>query len=504
MINTNTDKPTQKPTATISESSIYLKKSELPQNVSSFKNDAGYISSSALSTWLKEHAYISKTEITSLINKANLVVVDTVNKSADSEAINRLNQEIKGIKGEIGAIKDILENINSTYVSTERIKSLATKTDISNLSDEIDEISTSLSNIDLSNIATKDEIPILDGYAKEDWVRRQGYLKTHQSLVGYAKKSDLPTDYIKESDLSEYVKVSEISSTLNDYAKKSSLSEYVKTSTFNNKLNSLATKTDINGYATQEWVNEQGFLTESQDLSGFATKTELKDYVKLTSLNNYAKKSEIPDVSEFVKKDEILLDDYASKKWVMSQNYLKVHQSLAAYAKKSDIPTLNGYATQEWVNEQGFLTESQDLSGFATKTELKDYVKTTSLSNTLNNYAKKNTVYTKDESDFKFLSKIDASDIYLTKTSADNQFASKEMVKREYLRIEDYRGLKAAIVINDEYKDKSLKDLKGDLNGLINGFYIVNYTDVVIVKDHTIANIFKDGAPQAVIKWKEE
>ena len=294
MINTNTDKPTQKPTATISESSIYLKKSELPQNVSSFKNDAGYISSSALSAWLKEHSYISKTEITSLINKANLVVVDTVNKSADSEAINRLKLIIEG---EIAEIKTILENINKTYVSTERIKSLATKIDIANLSDEIDTISTSLSNIDLSNIATKDEIPILDGYAKEDWVRRQGYLKTHQSLVGYAKKSDLPTDYIKESDLSEYVKVSEISSTLNDYVKKSSLSEYVKTSTFNSKLNSLAKKSDIEGYATQKWVNEQGFLTKNQDLSEFATKTDLKDYVKITSLNNtlngYAKKNSI-------------------------------------------------------------------------------------------------------------------------------------------------------------------------------------------------------------------
>ena len=409
MINTNIDKPTQKSTATISESSIYLKKSELPQNVSSFKNDVGYISSSALGAWLKEHAYISKTEITSLINKANLVVVDTVNKSADSEAINRLNQEIKDIKGEIGAIKDILENINSTYVSTERIKSLATKTDISNLSDEIDEISTSLSNIDLSNIATKDEIPILDGYAKEDWVRRQGYLKTHQSLVGYAKKSDLPTDYVKESDLSEYVKVSAISSTLSDYAKKSSLSEYVKTSTFNNKLNSLVTKADINGYATQEWVNEQGFLTESQDLSEFATKTDLKDYVKIASLNN-----------------------------------------------------------------------------------------------TLNGYVKKNSVYTQNESDLKFLSKIDASDIYLTKTSADDQFASKQMVEREYLRIEDYRGLKDATVINDEYKDKSLKDLKGDLNGLINGFYIVNHDDIVVVKDHNVVNLFQDGTPHAVIEWKEE
>ena len=405
MINTNTDKPTQKPTATISESSIYLKKSELPQNVSSFKNDAGYISSSALNAWLKEHAYISKTEITSLINKANLVVVDTVNKSADSDAINRLNL----IEKEIVEIKDILNKISNTYVSTESINSLATKTDIAKLSDEIDEISTSLSNIDLSNIATKDEIPILDGYAKEDWVRRQGYLKTHQSLVGYAKKSDLPTDYIKESDLSEYVKASEISSTLNDYAKKSSLSEYVKTSTFNSKLNSLVKKSDIEGYATQKWVNEQGFLTKNQDLSEFATKTDLKDYVKIKSLNN-----------------------------------------------------------------------------------------------TLNGYVKKNSVYTQNESDSKFLSKIDASDIYLTKTSADVKFASKEMVESEYLKIEDYRGLKSTIVINDDYKEKSLEVLKGDLNKLINGFYIVNHTDVVIVKDHDVANIFKDGTPQTVIKWKEE
>ena len=405
MINTNTDKPTQKPTATISESSIYLKKSELPQNVSSFKNDAGYISSSALSAWLKEHSYISKTEITSLINKANLVVVDTVNKSADSDAISRLNL----IEKEIVKIKDILNKISNTYVSTESINSLATKTDIAKLSDEIDEISTSLSNIDLSNIATKDEIPILDGYAKEDWVRRQGYLKTHQSLVGYAKKSDLPTDYIKESDLSEYVKASEISSTLNDYAKKSSLSEYVKTSTFNSKLNSLAKKSDIEGYATQKWVNEQGFLTKNQDLSEFATKTDLKDYVKIKSLNN-----------------------------------------------------------------------------------------------TLNGYVKKNSVYTQNESDSKFLSKRDASDIYLTKTSADVKFASKEMVESEYLKIEDYRGLKSTIVINDDYKEKSLEVLKGDLNKLINGFYIVNHTDVVIVKDHDVANIFKDGTPQTVIKWKEE
>lgn len=455
MINTNTDKPTQKPTATISESSIYLKKSELPQNVSSFKNDAGYISSSALSAWLKEHAYISKTEITSLINKANLVVVDTVNKSADSDAINRLNL----IEKEIGAIKDILNKISNTYVSTESINSLATKTDIANLSDEIDTISTNLSNIDLSSIATKDEIPSIDGLAEKDWVESRGYI-TSSALSRYAKKSEIPT---------------------------------------------------LNGYATQDWVNEQGFLTEAQDLSDLVKKTELKDYVKTTSLNNYAKKSDLPtdyikesDLSEYVKASEIssTLNDYAKKSSL--SEYVKTstfNSKLNSLAKKSDI---EGYATQKWVNEQGFLTKNQDLSEFATKTDLKDYVKIKSLNNTLDGYVKKNSVYTQNESDSKFLSKIDASDIYLTETSADVKYALKKVVESEYLRIEDYRGLKSSIVINDDYKEKSLEVLKGDLKKLINGFYIVNHTDVVIVKNHEVANIFKDGTPQAVIKWKEE
>lgn len=455
MINTNTDKPTQKPTATISESSIYLKKSELPQNVSSFKNDAGYISSSALSAWLKEHSYISKTEITSLINKANLVVIDTVNKSADSEAINRLNL----IEKEIVEIKDILNKISNTYVSTERIKSLATKTDIANLSDEIDTISTNLSNIDLSSIATKDEIPSIDGLAEKDWVESRGYI-TSSALSRYAKKSEIPT---------------------------------------------------LNGYATQDWVNEQGFLTEAQDLSGLVKKTELRDYVKTTSLNNYAKKSDLPtdyikesDLSEYVKASEIssTLNDYAKKSSL--SEYVKTstfNSKLNSLAKKSDI---EGYATQKWVNEQGFLTKNQDLSEFATKTDLKDYVKIKSLNNTLNGYVKKNSVYTQNESDSKFLSKIDASNIYLTITSAENQFISKEKVESEYLKIEDYRGLKSTIVINDDYKEKSLEVLKGDVNKLINGFYIVNHTDVVIVKNHEVANIFKDGTPQTVIKWKEE
>ena len=67
----------------------------------------------------------------------------------------------------------------------------------------------------------------------------------------------------------------------------------------------------LNGYATESWVNQQGFLTSS-DLNGYATES-----------------------------------------WVGQQGFLTA-------------ASLNGYATQSWVNQQGFLTSS-DLNGYATQ-----------------------------------------------------------------------------------------------------------------------------------------
>lgn len=89
-------------------------------------------------------------------------------------------------------------------------------------------------------------------------------------------------------------------------------------------LNGKADKSEIpslTGYATENWVNNQGYLKEHQDLS------------------DYAKKTDIPS-----------LTGYATENWVNDQNF----------AKKTDIPSLDGYATQTWVEEQGYLKEQQN------------------------------------------------------------------------------------------------------------------------------------------------
>lgn len=168
---------------------------------------------------------------------------------------------------------------------------------------------------------------------------------------------------------------------------------------WNNKLDETA----LSGYATEQWVGEQGYLTEHQSLSGYATLAEVDE-------KDDAVKALIPtvptNVSAFVNDANYLtehqsLSGYATEQWVEGQGYLTEHQDLSDYATieivdekdnavKALIPTvptnvsafvndanyltehqsLSGYATEQWVNEQGFLTEHQDISNLATKAEV--------------------------------------------------------------------------------------------------------------------------------------
>ena len=86
-------------------------------------------------------------------------------------------------------------------------------------------------------------------------------------------------------------------------------------------------------YATEQWVNEQGFLKEHQDISNLATKAEL-----------------------------------ATKQDVISD--LDSIRSGAAKGATALQSVPSDYATEQWVNEQGFLKEHQDISNLATKQEL--------------------------------------------------------------------------------------------------------------------------------------
>ena len=154
-------------------------------------------------------------------------------------------------------------------------------------------------------------------------------------------------------------------------------------------------------YITETELDAKGYLTEHQNLENYAT----KDYVS-NALTPYAKTSDIPDVSGFLTS---IPDEYVTEAELDAKGYLTEHQSLAEYAKKSElfskdyndltnkptipsidglatksevkavedkIPSLDGYATEQWVEAKGYLTEHQSLAAYSTTTEVQSMIDT--------------------------------------------------------------------------------------------------------------------------------
>lgn len=393
MINNNIPQNPNVNTGSAIESSIYLKKSDLPKNISAFNNDKGYILSSSLEVWMMKHSYIPKPEIEKLIKKANIEVIDIVNKSTDGEAISKLDGYIKGINQEIVEIKDKLNDIDIN--------------DISKINSEIDIINNNIKNIENNSKKYLTEHQSLDGYATEQWVNEQKYIKEIPSDISY----------------------------------------------FTNDTGYL-TSLDLKSYATHDWVTSQGYITEHQSLDGYVKKTDIPKF------DNIATKTDIP---------------------------IKLSQL---------------------ENDKGYLTKHQSLIGYVKESSLSTYVKKSELNNTLRNYAVKNNVYSKSSVDniiSNYLKIKDADNMYYSKDEIKDKYMTIVDANNSFLRISDYRGIKDATTINDEYKGNSLAEFENNLDKIgSNGFYIVNKNDIVIVKDHKILNIFKDGVPQVTLQWTEE
>lgn len=113
-------------------------------------------------------------------------------------------------------------------------------------------------------------------------------------------------------------------------------------------------QTELAQYATEDWVDSQGFLT-STDLIDNATQSWVSQ--------NYVAQS--------------TLTDYATKDWVTSQGYLK-SAALSNYVTQDYVTNqgyltstaLSGYATQTWVTGQGYLTTASADATYVTKTSL--------------------------------------------------------------------------------------------------------------------------------------
>ena len=168
-----------------------------------------------------------------------------------------------------GKDQEILSKTGSWDNAVTQIPNLATKEEVTNLSESVAR--------DIANVS------VPEGVATEAWVQSQ------------------------------------------DYASKTYVNDAVSSSSV-----------DLTGYATETWVQSQGYLTEHQDISGLATKTELND-----TKNNL--QGNITSLSESVARDiaNVDLTGYATETWVQSQGYLTEHQDISNLATKTELTSVS-------------------------------------------------------------------------------------------------------------------------------------------------------------------
>ena len=280
-----------------------------------------------------------------------------------------------------GVVVDKLDVLTKEVLAAELEKAKSTyalKTDLSEFvrtSDITDVVRTST----LNDYQLKSEMPNVVEIVNNT-VDSKGFLTTHQSLVDYAKKSELPIDYVTNSKLEELK--TQLTIDTSNFATKQELQEVsnrqvtIDTSNLATKqeleqvrnnqptvdTSNLATKEELNqlrgsqpnvdNLVTKDELNSKGYLTTHQDISNLATKQELQEV---------SNRQVTVDTSNLATKEELrkaFLDDEEHEK----------------YAKKSELP--QPYNDTDITNRLTALENrpagSVDTSNLVTKPELQE------------------------------------------------------------------------------------------------------------------------------------
>ena len=221
---------------------------------------------------------------------------------------------------------------------------------------------------DISHLATKEELPNLDGYAKlenipdvskfityipseyitETELENKGYLTEHQSLVGYATESYVLAEIAKAA-----LEGNDID--LSAYATKEFVAEEINKIEIPEAYDDTELRTLISGKAESDHTHEEysltdhkhaEYLTEHQDLSHLALKEhEHEQYLtEHQSLEGYAKTTDLfsKDYTDLTNKPEI-----PSIEGLASETYVQTEIGKIKFPETD----LSNYYTKEAVNE---------------------------------------------------------------------------------------------------------------------------------------------------------
>lgn len=213
-----------------------------------------------------------------------------------------------------GVVVDKLDVLTKEVLAEELEKAKTTfalKTDLSEFvrtSDISDVVRTST----LNDYQLKSEMPNVVEIVNNT-VDSKGFLTEHQSLIDYAKKSELPIDYVTNSKLEELK--TQLTIDTSDFATKRAVDDVAAkvtqlenrpvTSSYDDseikrKIKELEDRPvtaniDTSNFVTTTQLEDKHYLTEHQPLTDYATKEELrKAFLDEEEHEKYAKKTELP------------------------------------------------------------------------------------------------------------------------------------------------------------------------------------------------------------------
>ena len=375
----------------IVDKSDVVTKIELEEMLKSIKG----ISTDGLLTEVKaEETYAKKSEA---VDNTNFELVKNRVLALELKTDKDTVYDDSELKGRISVL-EAREDKDTKYDDTnvrERLTALESKpnVDVSNLAtkDELNEVRNSQPTVDTSNLVTRDELTA------------KNFLTTHQDLSEYAKKSELYND----TDLKARVEVLEQKTDKDTVYDDTLLKERVtaleskaieggayddkpirdrldvleakedKDTKYDDtevkrRLTELESKpaVDTSVFVTDEKLNSKGYLTSHQDLSNYALKSEIPTPYndsplteRVTALESKAIEGGAYDdtdlrnrVTTLENKPNVDLSNYVTSEQLENKHYLTQHQPLDNLVTKEELNG-KGYLTEDVLNTKNYLTE---------------------------------------------------------------------------------------------------------------------------------------------------
>ena len=223
-------------------------------------------------------------------------------------------------------VVDKLDVLTKEVLATELEKAKSTFALKSDLSEFVrtSDISDVVRTATLNDYQLKSEMPNVVEIVNNT-IDSKGFLTQHQSLIDYAKKSELPIDYVSNSKLEELK--TQLTIDTSNFATKQELQA----------ISGSQQIVDTSNLVTKDELNSKNYLTQHQSLEDYVTKNELDNKHYLTThqdISNLATKQELQEVSNrqvTVDTSNLATKEQLRKAFLDEEEHEK-------YAKKSELP----------------------------------------------------------------------------------------------------------------------------------------------------------------------